>query len=478
MLRSSSFSHVLASRNHPWFCRVTLTMQKPTKYNTRTFGRGVGSVASSLLGGLLFSSGFVMTLPTVATVGTVVGAAAVVGAAMYAPEAQAQAISQNSSASVSALSAPGITGAVSTSGVTATVTSVSAAGNTISASNTVTFSFGTSTADQTYQVTASLSGTETGVTGSATGTQSFTFVGSDTVTVPASAFVTVNQTLTGSASQSNTITVQSVTAINTVTSLSIFQPTISAATVTGGVSADSVSATNGTVTNLSVVNGTASNLSVSNGTATNLSVVNGTASNLSVSNGTATNLSVVNGTASNLSVSNGTATNLSVVNGTASNLSVVNGSLSNISVTSAQIRSVTATSANVASLTVANNFSAAAGATISMGGNRVQNVGNGVVATDAVNLGQLQAVEKSLHRAVAGAAAMANIAPPAGGVKPGEVVLGVGLGSSNGQTALAVGVTGSADANLSYRASVSFGTSSGGSTNKPVYGGGISYTFR
>ena len=78
-------------------------MQKPTKFNTRSFGR-VGKAASGLLGGLLFSSGFVMTLPTALTTSAVVGGAAMIGAAMYSPLVAAQAVSQSLSGSLSAFS--------------------------------------------------------------------------------------------------------------------------------------------------------------------------------------------------------------------------------------------------------------------------------------------------------------------------------------------------------------------------------------
>ena len=108
------------------------------------------------------------------------------------------------------------------------------------------------------------------------------------------------------------------------------------------------------------------------------------------------------------------------------------------------------------------------------GGNRLQNVGNGVVATDGVNLGQLQAATVSLNKAIAGVAAMANIAPPTG-MNAGEVAVGVGIGSSGGQTAVAVGVTGLVSPLLSYRFSIGSGTNSG---SKAVVGAGMSYTFK
>ena len=93
-------------------------MQKPTKFNTRSFGR-VGQAASGLLGGLLFSSGFVMTLPTALTTSAVVGGAAMIGAAMYSPDVAA-AVTVADGFSVTAatggITTPGFTAGANTTG--------------------------------------------------------------------------------------------------------------------------------------------------------------------------------------------------------------------------------------------------------------------------------------------------------------------------------------------------------------------------
>lgn len=106
-----------------------------------------------------------------------------------------------------------------------------------------------------------------------------------------------------------------------------------------------------------------------------------------------------------------------------------------------------------------------------MGGNRVQGVADGVLASDAVNLGQLNKVERLANRQGAIAAAAVNI-PVSAGIRVGETTVGVGLGFSGGESAIAVGLASRVKDNVLVKGSV--GTSGGGTTAGGV---GVSITF-
>lgn len=74
--------------------------------------------------------------------------------------------------------------------------------------------------------------------------------------------------------------------------------------------------------------------------------------------------------------------------------------------------------------------------TVSFNNNRLQNVADGVAATDAVNKRQLDKVETNLSRGIASVTAMANL--PA--VDPGKKFnMGLGVGSYNGENAASIG---------------------------------------
>ncbi len=350
-------------------------------------------VANGLLTSLLVSSGYVMTLPTVA-VSTLVGGVALLATATYAPSAMAQNITQSQdSATIFNLT---VTGSLTAASITAgTISAASINAATVSASSVVA------------------------------------------ATVSASSVV--------AATVSASSVVAATVSAGTVTASSIVAATVSASSVVAAtVSASSVVAA--TVSASSVVAATVSATSI-------------TAANVSAGTVSATSI-----TAANVSAGTVTASIISAGTISAASITAINANVSNL------------TAANVTAgfVTINNGLNVAPGAVVNFGGNRLQNVGNGVVATDGVNLGQLQAATTTLNRAIAGVAAMANIAPPTG-MDVGEVAVGVGFGSSGGQTAVAVGVTGLISPVLSYRFSIGTGTSSGG---KAVFGGGMSYTFK
>ena len=124
---------------------------------------------------------------------------------------------------------------------------------------------------------------------------------------------------------------------------------------------------------------------------------------------------------------------------------------------------------------------------------RVSNVAAGVNATDAVNLGQLNAVSGNVNqlignlnslsgqvvqnqtearRGIATTAAMANLPF---GTTPGKWSPAVSFGGFEGQTALAVGVQYNTESpyRIKLRATASFAPSGGGAT----FGGGAGMEF-
>ena len=126
--------------------------------------------------------------------------------------------------------------------------------------------------------------------------------------------------------------------------------------------------------------------------------------------------------------------------------------------------------------------SSSANSTVSLNGNRLQNVGNAVAGTDAVNLNQvnsligstttqLASMQQQLsasERGIAGVSAMANLPAPDKGQ---QYSVGVGLGSFRSQTALALGV--SMKFHERWVGKVSASVSSG----SYVTGAGLSYGF-
>lgn len=102
---------------------------------------------------------------------------------------------------------------------------------------------------------------------------------------------------------------------------------------------------------------------------------------------------------------------------------------------------------------------------------KIQNVANGTVATDAVNYGQLMAVQQqvdTMKSGIASVAAMANI--PASNDPKQRVSIGAGVGAYMGKTASAIGATVRVTKNLTAKAS--FSSASGGESTTGV---GIAY---
>jgi autotransporter adhesin len=124
-----------------------------------------------------------------------------------------------------------------------------------------------------------------------------------------------------------------------------------------------------------------------------------------------------------------------------------------------------------ANSTVTNSLVVKPGATVDLGGNRLQNVVAGDQATDGANVGQLRAVEKMARQQGAIAAAAVSIPLPSGGAI-GETTVGAGLGSSGGYAALAIGVSSRIKEDLILKGTM--GVSGGTKT----IGVGISYTFK
>ena len=111
------------------------------------------------------------------------------------------------------------------------------------------------------------------------------------------------------------------------------------------------------------------------------------------------------------------------------------------------------------------------GASVDMGGNRIQNVGNGVLDSDAANMGQLRSVERMAKQQGAIAAAAVNIPLPAA-TTPGETTVGAAIGSSGGQSALAIGVASRLANGLLIK-----GTAGVSGSTKSV-GMGVGFTFK
>ena len=138
------------------------------------------------------------------------------------------------------------------------------------------------------------------------------------------------------------------------------------------------------------------------------------------------------------------------------------------------------------SVTAANGVVIAPETNVSMGGNVVHNVGNGVVGTDAVNLSQLQGVQTQLtnqynslsstvqvnrleaRRGIASVSALSGIPPLDQNSRFG---FGIGVGSYKGETAFAVGANFRFSDHVTGRLAV--GSSSGDTTGSA--GVGVSF---
>jgi len=119
---------------------------------------------------------------------------------------------------------------------------------------------------------------------------------------------------------------------------------------------------------------------------------------------------------------------------------------------------------------------------------RVTNVAAGVNATDAVNVSQLNAtaartlssaksytdsrisdLSREAHQAIAGAVALSHASIP---LNPGESGIALGVGTSNGQSAVALAFQHSTTRNVFFNVGVSV---TSGSTVQ--WGGGIGFKF-
>jgi len=123
----------------------------------------------------------------------------------------------------------------------------------------------------------------------------------------------------------------------------------------------------------------------------------------------------------------------------------------------------TLTGGNLQATTVTTSGNATVGGNLNMSGNTINNVGAGVLSTDAVNKGQLDAATYGLRReigdvadkaysGIAAAIAMTNLPAPIAGKK---YSVGGGYGHYAGQNAFAVGVAANVLDNVAVKASFS-----------------------
>ncbi|EJX3459045.1 YadA-like family protein, partial [Salmonella enterica] len=107
------------------------------------------------------------------------------------------------------------------------------------------------------------------------------------------------------------------------------------------------------------------------------------------------------------------------------------------------------TTVNVKSVTATESLSVARGASVDMGGNAIQNVGNATRPGDAVNYGQFQQAFSSLgsqinrveRRANAGAAAAIATAGLTQAYIPGKSMMSMSGGTFQGESSLAIGLS-------------------------------------
>ena len=121
------------------------------------------------------------------------------------------------------------------------------------------------------------------------------------------------------------------------------------------------------------------------------------------------------------------------------------------------------------SVNVGGNLKVAPGRTVDFGGNRLQNVGEGVADTDAVNRSQLDSVQDEARRGVAIAAALDTLLPD----PDKRFRVNLGGGYFNGESA--IGLTGAGRINRDVAAYFGIGTDSG--FNETAGKIGISYQW-
>ncbi|VTM24040.1 YadA-like C-terminal region [Stutzerimonas stutzeri] len=183
--------------------------------------------------------------------------------------------------------------------------------------------------------------------------------------------------------------------------------------------------------------------------------------------GIASGSSVVNVNATNKLVTFTAGDNIEI---TQSGRNVTMALARDISVNSVRTNDLTVSgTTNLSGTTnISGTMNVQANTTVNMGGNRIQNVGNATAPTDAVNKAYVDSaisnvtgggvnmshvnslnnritrVERKLRASTAGTAAMLNI-PQAIGA--GKQTIGAGIGSNDGQNAVAVGYSRVADNN-------------------------------
>ncbi|MBK7025606.1 MAG: YadA C-terminal domain-containing protein [Polaromonas sp.] len=140
---------------------------------------------------------------------------------------------------------------------------------------------------------------------------------------------------------------------------------------------------------------------------------------------------------------------MTAVNGTITNLQSININTVNLYGQNATLVNLTSSNVTAGNLTVSSSMAVKPGANVDMGGNRIQNVGAGVVDGDAANMGQLRIVDKSVKQQAAISAALSAMPLVAGAV--GETTVSAGVGSSGGQSALAVGLASRITENLTIK---------------------------
>lgn len=129
---------------------------------------------------------------------------------------------------------------------------------------------------------------------------------------------------------------------------------------------------------------------------------------------------------------------------------------------------VNATGVTTTTLTVTGG--ATVGGTLNMSNNRISNVADGIAPTDAVNMRQLDRVERDSRAGISSVAALAGI-PSMSDTEDG--VLGVGVGTYKGESSIAVGATKRISDSATFKFGVGTSTSSGSVTGS--FGIGIKW---
>lgn len=297
-----------------------------------------------------------------------------------------------------------------------------------------------STGNYTVQFNGtSTTGVVTGTSFSQTANNGLSFNGlTGTATIESNGVITSNVSV--NPSQNTTI---DSTGISTTGTLSV-----GGATTTNGITNTGNITNSGNISTATL--NTSGQASLNSVVVTNNASVGG---NLAVTGTTSTNGITNNGNIATTTLSTtGNATVGGTLNApTVVSSSVTNGAGNGVTMSAAS----TTTTGGSTSLRLENggaSFSGAAGAPV-----RVSGIANGVNQFDAINLGQLQVVQKEMQRGVAAASALAALPQ----VEPGKTFqLGVALGNYASQTAFAIG--GSYRINENSLVKFAVGTAGGG----------------